>query len=289
MTAFAETTVVRDNILAMVTIRSYNSRYLDLVFHMPESCQAFEDEIKKIITAFHHRGRIEIRIRIEDNEPDEDRFAVDEQKALSFFNALNDLKTMLGISSPVTLDQVLAGRDIILPRVKEINTDLLWAAVSGAVTDAARKLDDMRKAEGRNLKQDLEQRIFVIEESLGEIETMARAIPEHYKARLMEKIAWLTRDTQDIDPSRLAQEAAILSDKSDVSEEIVRLHSHVKQFRAFLSSMEPSGRQLGFMIQEFGREFNTIGSKAGSSELSHRVVALKSVLEQIREQVQNIE
>jgi uncharacterized protein (TIGR00255 family) len=128
-----------------------------------------------------------------------------------------------------------------------------------------------------------------IEKKVQEIETEAKGVPLVYKQRLMERIAWLTADAEGLDPVRISQEAAILADKSDVTEEITRLYSHIQQFRQVLESEEPGGRKLNFLIQEFNREFNTIGSKAGNASLSHRVVELKSELEKIREQVQNIE
>lgn len=147
----------------------------------------------------------------------------------------------------------------------------------------------MRKAEGKNLYSDLSSRIDYIEKNLKQIEKDAADIPLIYKQRLMERISYLTSDTEELDPVRISQEAAILADKSDVSEEIVRLYSHIKQFRDILDSDNSQGRKLNFLIQEFNREFNTIGSKAGNASLSHRVVDLKSELEKIREQVQNIE
>ena len=130
---------------------------------------------------------------------------------------------------------------------------------------------------------------FYIEDNLKQIEKDAAKIPLIYKKRLMERISFLTSDTEGLDPVRIAQEAAIIADKSDVSEEIVRLYSHIKQFRQILDSDDSEGRKLNFLIQEFNREFNTIGSKAGNAFLSHMVVDLKSELEKIREQVQNIE
>lgn len=289
MTAYAEKTATLESITATVTIRSYNSKNLDISLYCPDSCQAFEEEIKKIISGLHSRGRIEIRVLIEDNTPDTDLFEVDENRAVSYYNTLKKLQERLGISSPITIDQVLAGRNIIIPIQKQAVSDDLWTVVSQAVKEAGIDLDSMRRKEGENLQKDLEERIAFIEESLKQVEVLAAQIPLHYKKRLMERIACLTQDTDNIDPVRLAQEAAILSDKSDVSEEIVRLYSHIKQFRQILMSEESQGRKLNFLIQEFNREFNTIGSKSGNTELSHLMVDLKSVLEQIREQVQNIE
>lgn len=289
MTAYADSSVTRNRLTADVTIRSYNSRHLDVALYLPESCQAFEEDIKKIVSSHHHRGRVEIRVSIEDDDPETDQFAVDERNAVSYFKALTALKNRLGLAADITMDQLLSGRNIIVPVKKELEKDLLWAVLSEAVRTASENLLEMRVKEGRNLKKDLEERIRIIENDLSEVEDLAGEIPLRYKARLEERISRLTADTDAIDPVRLAQEAAVLSDRSDVSEEIVRLHSHIRQFHDILNAGEAQGRKLNFLIQEFNREFNTIGSKAGSARLSHRVVELKSVLEQIREQVQNIE
>jgi uncharacterized protein (TIGR00255 family) len=147
----------------------------------------------------------------------------------------------------------------------------------------------MRAVEGENLVRDLEARMAFIETELATIEADALEIPEIYRQRLMERLARLTAGVETLDPVRLSQEVAILADKSDISEEIVRVYSHINQFREILASNEPAGRKLNFLIQEFNREFNTMGSKSSQAELSHRVVNLKSELEKIREQVQNIE
>ena len=147
----------------------------------------------------------------------------------------------------------------------------------------------MRRQEGENLFRDLTARLEDVEARMGEIEIQAASVPEMYKARLKDRLAALTEDADQIDPVRLAQEVAILADKSDVAEEIVRIASHIKLFRQIMDENQSQGRKLNFLIQEFNREFNTIGSKAGNTKLSHAVVDLKSELERIREQVQNIE
>lgn len=289
MTAFSQASYTSGAITADVTIRSYNSRYLDIALHCPESCLVLEEDIKKIISADHSRGRVEIRLSIKDETKDLDLFEVDKSRALSYFNALKKVNEDLGLSDTVTIDHVLSGRNIIIPAKINRDTKALWAAVAPCIKSASKDLDRMRILEGENLHVDLRDRITYIETNLGRIEKDADDIPAMYKKRLMERISVLASDTEALDPVRLNQEAAILADKSDVSEEIVRLHSHIKQFREIMDAGESQGRKLNFLIQEFNREFNTIGSKAGKAALSHQVVDLKSELEKIREQVQNIE
>ncbi len=289
MTAFSQGTHTLDTITADITIRSYNSRHLDMVFYSPESCQIFEEDIKKIIARTHGRGRIEIRLHIQDTDGDLEQFEVDDAKAASYYQALRKIKDDLNLIGDISLDHILSTRNIIVPAKAELDTDKMWDAILPALETASLQLDSMRKEEGTNLYSDLRARIDYIEDNLKQVETEAASIPPVYKQRLMDRIERLTKDTDVIDPVRISQEAAVLADKSDVSEEITRLHSHIKQFRDILDAPESEGKKLNFMIQEFNREFNTIGSKAGNANLSHLVVDLKSELEKIREQVQNIE
>jgi len=289
MTAFAQVSNSHDTVTADVTIRSYNSRYLDIVFYSPESCLEFEDDIKKNIAKTHDRGRIEIRLSLQDSAKDLDLFEVDEARAGSYFKALNKIKNDFKLLDDICLDNILMAKNIIVPVKQDQNSAKLWKTIQPCIEAASMNLDAMRKLEGKNLYKDLSARVDYIEDKLKVVEKEAEQIPIVYKQKLMEKISNLTSDVKGLDPVRIAQEAAIISDKSDVSEEIVRLYSHIKLFRDSLESDISQGRKLNFLIQEFNREFNTIGSKAGSAQLSHMVVDLKSQLEKIREQVQNIE
>ncbi len=294
MTAFAKAAHESGHITADVTIRSYNSKGLDFAVYLPEACRPLEEDIKKLVSAVIQRGRVEIRVNIQDDTPEADLFEVDAARAASYYRALVTVKETLNFESSPTMEQVLAAGKLILPKTVELDTDLLWDVVSKAVETAVNDLDGMRASEGANLFADLSGRINDIEMKLADVEKLAREIPAIYKQRLMERLERLTADIPPgdsacIDPVRLAQEAAILADKSDVSEEIVRLHSHISQFRQIMDTGQSQGRKLNFLIQEFNREFNTIGSKSGHADLSHMVVDLKSELEKIREQVQNIE
>lgn len=289
MTAFAQAVFTFDTITADVTIRSYNSRHLDIAFYCPEACQVFEEDIKKTIARLHARGRVEIRLHIQDTAGDLEQFEVDKIKAASYFHALQTLKKELNLTGDISLDQMLSVKNLIVPSKTDLDSQKLWKALLPAIEDASAQLDTMRKEEGRNLYGDLAARIDYIENSLNQVQELAGQIPEIYRQKLLERIVRLTKDTDEIDPVRIAQEAAVLADKSDVSEEIIRLHSHIKQFREILDAPESEGKKLNFLIQEFNREFNTIGSKSGNAQLSHAMVDLKSELEKIREQVQNIE
>jgi uncharacterized protein (TIGR00255 family) len=228
-------------------------------------------------------------MNLTDTSEEQDLFEVDEVKARSYFKALKQVQETLSLPAEIPLDTVLGARQVIVAAKRQVDEALLKQVLCDAAEAAAKDLDRMRKQEGDNLFQDLNTRLDWIEEQMKDIEIQAASVPQTYKARLEERLAKLTADADQIDPVRLAQEVAILADKSDVAEEVVRIHSHLKMFREIMDADESQGRKLNFLIQEFNREFNTIGSKAGNAELSHGVVDLKSELERIREQVQNIE
>ncbi|MFN2436918.1 MAG: YicC/YloC family endoribonuclease [Desulfotignum sp.] len=289
MTAFAKAVHTQDAVTAEAVIRSYNSRHLDVAVYLPDICQGLEEEIKKIVTRYHHRGRIEIRVTVQDERAQESGFDVDDARAAAYLKALKQVTRGLGLSREPDLTDVLSAGHIIVPAAHDPNQPLVTAVVSEAVDLAARHLDQMRRAEGDHLYHDLMARIDAIEAQMDQVKELAVDIPVLYKKRLEERLARLTTGQGEIDPVRLAQEVAILADKSDVSEEIVRIASHIDQFRKTMNAEQSRGQTLNFLIQEFNREFNTIGSKAGQAALSHRVVDLKSQLEKIREQVQNIE
>jgi len=289
MTAFSQVSNIYGSFTADVTIRSYNSRHLDISLSCPEFCQVFEDDIKKIISKTHGRGRIEIKLFIREDAKDLELFEVDEAKIASYYQALKKIKEDLNLQADISMTDVLSARNVIVNSKRQWDLENLWKAIEPSIKTASINLELMRKEEGENLYSDLSARIDYIEGNLSKIEKDAATIPQVYKKRLMERISFLTSDAEGIDPVRISQEAAILADKSDVSEEIVRLYSHIKLFREILESDDSQGRKLNFLIQEFNREFNTIGSKAGNASLSHMVVDMKSELEKIREQVQNIE
>lgn len=289
MTAYSEAVYIENEIRAEVEIRSYNSKNLDVALYLPPFCRRFEDGIKKMVAERLSRGRVEIRFSVKDESDEKAGFVVDEKRAIAYLKALSNLKDILALPADITLDQVIAGRDIILDEEKEPDFDLVWQVVSAGLAQALALLETMRSNEGENLVKDLEFRMEFIETELKTIEANAGKIPEIYRERLMERLSRLTAGVEILDPVRLSQEVAILADKSDISEEIVRVYSHIKQFREILSLNEPAGRKLNFLIQEFNREFNTMGSKSSQAELSHTVVNLKSELEKIREQIQNIE
>jgi uncharacterized protein (TIGR00255 family) len=250
---------------------------------------ALEERVKRAIAERISRGRVEINLRMEDRSEAAMAFDIDEAKAQAYHSALLRLKESLGLSGDIALEQLASVHGIIKPAetVRDPETD--WPVVSACLEKALDELTAMRQKEGAFMADDLAGRLGLIEAALTEIEVAAADITSQYRGRLLERITRLTDGQVALDEARIAQEAAILADRSDISEEIVRAASHIAQFRDIMAGSDPAGRKLNFLLQEFNREFNTMGSKAGSAAISHKIVEVKSELEKMREQVQNIE
>jgi uncharacterized protein (TIGR00255 family) len=203
--------------------------------------------------------------------------------------ALAQLSDKLDLEDDISVDHLLSMGGMIKPVEKMDESDGIWLAAKECLTRALNDLETMRGKEGDFIADDLLARLDFIETCLIEIRDDSSDLLNRYQERLKERIAALTQETVELDPGRLAQEAAYLADRSDISEEIVRAESHVKQFRHIMDSEEPGGRKLNFLLQELHREFNTIGSKIGHADTTHRIVNVKAELEKIREQIQNVE
>ena len=290
MTAFAADESTEGSVSVFTEIRSYNSRYLDITLHVPRVYMCLENRIKELISKKIFRGRVEIKLTIK-NDADEARdFEVNLPKAHAYQRALIQLNNDLNLSfEKISLGMILGAEGIVKPAMVETDTEFLWPVISKSLERAADLLYIMRNQEGEYICKDFKNRLDYIEKNIEEIESKTKGILNLYQERLKKRIIDLTKGVVDIDPVRIAQEAAILADKSDVSEEILTVKSHIKQFRIFMDSQEPAGRKLNFLLQEFNREFNTIGSKTDKAEISHMVVDIKSELEKLREQVQNVE
>lgn len=289
MTAFSRAETSAGALAVAVELRSYNSRYLDLLIKLPQAYFPLEERAKTLISQTLVRGRIEAKVQIKESSEDACAFEVDETTARAYFRSLVRLIERLHLKTDISLDHLIHVPGLIRPAETEKDMEACWAVLAPCLDQALSELDAMRRREGDFLAGDVEARLSEIEGVLAEIRHDAEGLLPVYRDRLKERIEALTQGMVEIDPARIAQEAAFLADRSDISEELVRAESHIRQFRAMMAGEEPAGRKLNFLLQEFNREFNTIGSKTGSADVSHRVVWLKSELEKIREQVQNIE
>lgn len=289
MTAYASSENTKDYLTVSIEIRSYNSKYLDISLRLPHEYLCLENKIKSMTSDNVSRGRIEINLQITDDSEDAYGFDVDEPKALAYINVLSKLKNRFNLNSDISLELLVNTGGVIKPVETGKDIDICWESIKTCLSTALDDLNAMRKKEGDFIAKDFTNRLDFIEESIGQIKKDSGNLLFHYQERLKERITALTKGMIDIDPARIAQEAAFFADRSDISEEILRVESHTQEFRAIMGSEESAGRKLNFLLQEFSREFNTMGAKAGNSNVSHRIVTVKSELEKIREQVQNIE
>ena len=289
MTAYAKSEETAAMLTVSVEIRSYNSRYLDIALRLSHGYFSLEDKIKKLIAQYISRGRLDVNVTIKDTSETNAVYEVDLTRAKAYHRALLTLKKAFYIEEPLNLGHLLNSGGLLRFTESEKDLDACWQVVSDALCISLAQLDTMRLQEGTFIAADFQQRLSLIEEKLDQIKTASQGFLEMYRDRLNERITALTKGMITIDPERIAQEAALLADRSDISEELVRVASHLLQYRNFMAGPEPAGRKLNFLLQEFNREFNTIGSKAGKSEISHLIVEIKAEIEKLREQVQNIE
>jgi uncharacterized protein (TIGR00255 family) len=289
MTAYARAEKTADEINVSTEIRSYNSRYLDISLRIMHGYNVLEEKIKASIIEKIARGRIEVSLQINDGSDEAYDFEINIPKARAYYDRLVQLKDQLDLHSEITVDLLVREGGVIRSVEIDRDMDAVWPVVRDCVDEALNNLVEMRKKEGEFIALDITGRINRIEKSVHLIEKESSDLLYHYQQRLKERIVALTRDMVEIDPERITQEAAFLAGKSDISEEIVRVASHIKQFRTIMKSEEPAGRKLNFLLQELHREFNTMGSKTEKAHVSHTIVEVKSELEKIREQLQNVE
>lgn len=289
MTAFASHELSLNDITVAVEIRSFNSRHLDLVLRLTPGYAVFEEKIKHQINAGVARGRVEVRISIKDDSQDAFAYEVDWDRAKSYKAVADQLKKAFKLSSSLTLEHMAAVPGIIQPVDTAPMVEDHWPVISECLQITLADLDQMRRTEGEFIQNDFIKRLAFIEEGLLQIENATDGVLIAYQEKLEARIGALTQGLVELDEGRIAQEAAILADRSDISEEIVRARSHIEQFRALIHFDEPAGRKLNFLLQELNREFNTMGAKVGQAAVAHVIVDIKAELEKLREQIQNIE
>ena len=272
-----------------IELRSVNNRYMDVQVRMPRGLAALESRIKKSVQERFSRGRFDLFITRNGEEEKSERYTLNEEGAEQYIGLLRELKSRFTLAGEVDLSLIAAGQNII--SVAEIKDDVeaLWPTLTEGLQGVLDDLDAMRLDEGSALANDIASRIEMIDTLLGTIRTRSPLTVENAKKRLNDTLHRLLQDEPD--PARIAQEIALLEERTDITEELTRLDSHVRQFRAMMndSQGEAIGRKLDFLLQEMGREVNTIASKAMDADISFQAVNIKAELEKIREQVQNIE
>jgi uncharacterized protein (TIGR00255 family) len=289
MTAFANGEKSADDLVVTVDIRSYNSRHIDIFLRIPQAYQSLEEKIKGLISDRVARGRVEVRIQIDDRADEAAGLEIDHARAKALVTAYNELKSEFNLENDISLDLLVSAGGIFKPAEKLPNEDALWTAVKDCLSLTLDDLEAMRRKEGDFIAGDIGRRLDFINDCLKQIKKGSKDLLIQYQERLKERLSILTQNTVELDPARVAQEAAFLADRSDISEEIVRAASHLNQFNLIMNAVKPAGRKLNFLLQELNREFNTMGSKIGNAEMAHLIIDVKSELEKIREQIQNVE
>ena len=289
MTGFSRYENQNEDLTCKVEIRSVNNRFIDINTRLPKSLAPLELPLKKMVKSKCARGSFDIIIAIEKNGDSEANLEVAPNLPLAseYLNAFKKIQEGLGLKGEIDINTILSQRDVVKPELKKVedsSEEIVLQTVDKTLTDLVK----MREEEGKNLEKDILNQISSIK-ALGKLISTKQSITvQEFQDKLKEKIQTLTTGIE-IDPARIAQESALLADRCDVTEELVRLESHLDQFNKLVASHEPQGRKLEFLTQEINREVNTMGSKTIDLEVSKAVIEMKSCLEKIREQLANIE
>ncbi len=290
MTGYGKAEAVLLDRKFMVEMKSVNHRFLEIALRVPGMLLPMEGEIKRRIGEQFSRGRIEATVRVESDASGEApaRFTLNLPLVRNYHALLGQLKDELHLGGEITLEMMAGFRDAFVPAETSQDPVALWEGLSNILAEAIRTLTEMREKEGETLKRDLVARLELIAGFLEGIAGKSPQVVLDYQKRLTDRVRELTGGMV-VDEARLLQEVAIMAEKSDITEEIVRFRSHIDQFNDLLAVADAAGRKIDFLIQEMGREINTIGSKSGDAEISRSVIEIKSELAKLREQVQNIE
>ena len=271
-----------------VEVNSVNRKQSDVVINLPRELAALEPRIRQAVSDRLSRGRTNVVVVCDPNANLARKLALDSSLARSYHEAMRSLQSELGAAGEITIGMILQAPGVLRFSENGIEPNEAWPAVEEALGSALTELIKMRAREGKHLAKDLIQRLKLVRQSLKEVRKMHPAVAAKYRETLLERIAKAGLELAPND-ERLLKEVAFFADRSDVSEELTRLESHLAQFAHHLRKDEPVGRTLEFITQEISRELNTLGAKAGDAEISRHVVACKSEVEKIREQIQNLE
>jgi uncharacterized protein (TIGR00255 family) len=290
MTGYGRAEAVLDGHRFAVEIKSLNHRFLEISLRVPAMLSALEMEIKKKVAEPLLRGKIDVIIRkdVQGEAENGQALVLNLPLARSYFSVLTQLKQTLNLKDEISLDMIANQKDVFLPVESPQDVTALWKGLTAVLDEALGGMMEMRRREGEILSRDLSARLEVMAKRLNDVESMAPQVVLEYSRRLSERIRELTGGLV-VDESRLSQEVAIFAEKSDITEEIVRLRSHLAQFSEMLACEEAIGRKVDFLIQEMNREVNTIGSKSSDAFISKQVIEIKSEIAKLREQVQNLE
>ena len=272
-----------------VELKSVNHRFFEASIRLPRNMLSFEERIRKLLQEKIQRGRLDVFINVKETEEKKRLVKVDKDLALSYDKTLKELALALEAPYETDIYRLSALPEVLAIEDELMDFELLWAVLKIAVNAALNGFMEMRQLEGEKLVGDLLNRLHSILNEKDQIASFSETMVTDYQGRLRERIQLLLSENAVLDETRLANEVAFFADRISITEELVRLQSHLDQCRRTLQGTEPVGRKLDFLVQEMNREINTIGSKANNLNIAQRVVELKSELEKIREQIQNLE
>ncbi|MEW6264658.1 MAG: YicC/YloC family endoribonuclease [Thermodesulfobacteriota bacterium] len=288
MTGFGRVESLTAGKSTVVEVRSVNNRFRDVAVRLPRAYAALEEEVKKVVAGRISRGRIDIWIQVDESLNRRQSLKLDLDLAGAYQGLLIELKKALGLNGEPGLEHFLNLKDIFRHEDEGPDLEAFWTGLKPLIEEALEKLIRMRSNEGASLAADFRDRLAIMADWTEEVWSRRETAAIEFKNRLETRIKALTGG-MDLDQGRLLQEVAYLVDRSDITEEIVRLRSHFDQFNGLIGAEGPVGRRLEFLLQEMGREVNTIGSKSSDVAVTNRVLDLKTELEKLREQVQNVE
>lgn len=286
MTGFGRSKTIKDGMEFNIDIRSVNHRYLDLNLRIPKYYGFAENKIRNTVSKYISRGKIDLNIHIKLIDSDEKNITLNESLCDNYISVLSRLKEKLGSDDSIDLKLMTRFSDIFEVAANDADEEAISKTIVEVLENSLKDFISMRESEGERITSDISERLMRIREMTAEVEARAPGIIEDYKKRLTDK---LNEILENADEQRILQEAAIYADKLTTAEETVRLRSHVDEFESLLKKGGTIGKKLDFIVQEMNREVNTTGSKCNDFETSKIVVALKSEIENIREQIQNIE
>ncbi len=287
MTGYGKGEHEEDGLRFTVEIKSVNHRYNDFYIKMPRSFSSLEEKVRKLASFYISRGKVDIFINFDAFEQDVN-IELDKYLAKAYMKCFNSIKEELCIEDKVTLSLITRFPDVIRVEKADKDEDVVWGVLEKALKEALESFSQMREREGKRLFSDIVSKTNIIIKMVDEIEFISKDITLVNKSKLYQRIKDLAGDVS-LDENRIMTEVAIIADKSSIDEEIIRLKSHLDEFSKTINDRVSSGKKLDFIVQEMNREINTIGSKAGELDIINSVVNIKTEIEKIREQIQNIE
>ena len=288
MTGYGRAKLQKESREYIVEIKSVNHKYLDMNIKLPRNLFCMEDRVRKSISNKISRGKIDVFITYINNGIEGKNILINKDIARLYIKELEELANENNIASGLRATEISKLPEVLNIVIDEDDEDKIWSDLNECLEDALSNFVNMRETEGERIKLDLEERLNEINENVAKIIQNSTGLIEEYVVKLRNRIKEML-DTDIVDETRLAQEIVIYSDKISIEEEITRIKSHIEQFRTLLDEKDPIGKKADFIIQEMNRETNTMGSKSGSIDIINLVIKIKTQIEDIREQIQNIE